>query len=98
MTAQAPSEPILGIDLGTTNSLVAIADASGPRLLGLSVPSAVRYSSSGAPEAVGHDARDHAITYPETTITSAKRLMGRSAADAAGDIDSLPYDVVEGDH
>ncbi|MEM0982393.1 MAG: Hsp70 family protein [Planctomycetota bacterium] len=96
------SEPILGIDLGTTNSLVAYADASGPRVLSLGgddgiVPSVVRYLDDGSRE-VGLAAAAAALDHPLTTISSVKRLMGRSLADAAGDARYLSYRVVEGEH
>ncbi|MGP1345202.1 MAG: Hsp70 family protein [Phycisphaerales bacterium] len=98
----APS-PIVGIDLGTTNSLVAIADAHGPRILPSPdhhrlIPSIVRYTPDGAPEAIGVSARAHAIDHPTRTIHSIKRLMGRSLADAADDLPHLSYRVVEGPH
>jgi molecular chaperone DnaK (HSP70) len=108
------SEIILGIDLGTTNSLVAICDEAGARVLAPEgespiVPSAVRYE--GAPQEgaltseqvsgtlraiVGTDARARAVEFPQSTITSVKRLMGRSLADAAADLPYLPYRVAEG--
>lgn len=100
-----PHEIIVGIDLGTTNSLVAIADESGPRVLTIPgerplVPSAVRYEGpAGSPRViVGDDAKARAVQFPLTTITSVKRLMGRSLADASGDLVYLPYTVVEGEH
>ncbi len=101
----AQAEVIVGIDLGTTNSLVAVADALGPRILvppgeRALVPSAVRYEGSPASPItiVGDDARDRAVEFPHSTITSVKRLMGRSRADAAPDIAYLPFSVVEGEH
>lgn len=95
-------EPILGIDLGTTNSLVAICDERGPRVLTPEgqrplVPSVVRYEPDGS-VVVGEAARAEAIEHPRTTIASVKRLMGRSLADAAGDARYLSYDLVEGPH
>lgn len=75
-------DPIIGIDLGTTNSLVAICDAAGPRVLcnergERMIPSAVRYSN-GVAVAVGSDARRAAGVHAHETVMSAKRLMGRS--------------------
>lgn len=92
------SEVIVGIDLGTTNSLVAVCDDRGPRVLGADpvLPSAVRYDADGT--VVGRVALDEAPLHPRTTITSVKRLMGRSAADAEGDRAYLGYEVVAGDH
>lgn len=98
------TEPIIGIDLGTTNSLVAYCDERGPRLLEgpggqRLLPSVVRYSETDAGvEAVGREARDHAVEHPQNTISSAKRLMGRSVNDVQGDLAYLPYEVVEGGH
>jgi molecular chaperone DnaK (HSP70) len=96
-------EVIVGIDLGTTNSLVAWCDESGPRVLGEGgsalVPSVVRFSEDGRTvEAVGDDARSRSVEFPGRTVSSVKRLMGRSAQDAAGDLAFLPYRVVEGEH
>ncbi|MDX2146356.1 MAG: Hsp70 family protein [Planctomycetota bacterium] len=96
---------IVGIDLGTTFSLVAICDERGPRCIPddqgrALLPSVVRYES---PEAtgplrtlVGWQARDESAEHPRTTISSVKRLMGRSLSDAAGDASVLSYEVVEG--
>ncbi|MCC6680793.1 MAG: Hsp70 family protein [Phycisphaeraceae bacterium] len=101
MNAEA-HEPIMGIDLGTTNSLVAVADETGPRILegpgGRRIlPSVVRLRD-GAPEAIGDEARRHAVEHPQRTVFSIKRLMGKGLADAAGVLDYLPYEVVEGEH
>ncbi len=92
----------MGIDLGTTNSLVAVADETGPRILegpgGRRIlPSVVRLRD-GAPEAIGDEARRHAVEHPQRTVFSIKRLMGKGLADAAGELDYLPYEVVEGEH
>ncbi len=102
----------MGIDLGTTNSLVAIAHGvsaiEAPRVLvnehgQAMLPSAVRFSEAQDGEVarvplVGEDARAAAAAYPEWTILSIKRLMGRSRADAerSGDLKYLGYHVVDG--
>ncbi|MEL7483815.1 MAG: Hsp70 family protein, partial [Planctomycetota bacterium] len=96
------SDPIVGIDLGTTNSLVALHDERGPRILAPSgddaiLPSFVRYEDDGS-VVVGVDARARAVEFPATTISSAKRLMGRSLDDAAGDLPYLSYEVIAGEH
>ncbi|MEM6506670.1 MAG: Hsp70 family protein, partial [Planctomycetota bacterium] len=99
-----PPEPIVGIDLGTTNSLVAYCDEKGPRVLpdgdGRAVlPSVVRLSvADGSAEAIGYDARATAIEHPERTVHSVKRLMGRGVKDANETVAHLPYRVVEGEH
>ncbi|MFN0133570.1 MAG: Hsp70 family protein [Phycisphaerales bacterium] len=106
--------PIVGIDLGTTNSLVAICDERGPRVIPDAhgralLPSVVRYEPASADQAavgavgrpravVGHDARARAADFPGVTVSSVKRLMGRSRADAAADLPFLSYRVVEGEH
>ena len=92
---------IVGIDLGTTNSLVAVCDQRGPRVLTDAngralLPSVVRFDDQGV--TVGHAAKDEAGAYPHTTISSAKRLMGRSLRDAARDLPFLSYQVIAGEH
>ncbi|TVQ60872.1 MAG: molecular chaperone DnaK [Phycisphaerales bacterium] len=99
---------IVGIDLGTTNSLVAFADGAGPRVLlaggedaSALVPSVVRYEAGeagGVRTVVGDDARERAVEFPTSTISSVKRLMGRSLAEASGELGYLSYAVVEGSH
>ncbi len=101
-------EPIVGIDLGTTNSLIAVCgwsggalSAVGPRCLaredgGVMVPSVVRYDARGAVESVGAEAKARAAEFPRSTVFSVKRLMGRSLKDAAKDLPVLPFAVVEG--
>ena len=85
-----------GIDLGTTNSLVAtvrsgqaetLADAQGRHLL----PSVVHYRADGL--RVGYDARANAAQDPVNTISSVKRLMGRSLADVQARYPHLPYQL-----
>lgn len=99
--------PIVGIDLGTTNSLVAVAglgatpEARSPRCLasggsGTLMPSVVRFDGKGHVAAVGRGALDMAPPDPARTISSVKRLMGRSAADASRDAGYLSYRVVPG--
>jgi molecular chaperone HscA len=87
----------IGIDLGTTNSLVAtvrhgfpvvLADAEGRPL----VPSVVRYTDDGT--VVGHAALEHASSDPRNTIASVKRLMGRGLEDLADDR-RYPYRFVD---
>jgi len=85
-----------GIDLGTTNSLVAtvrsgqaetLADSQGRHLL----PSVVHYQAQG--HDVGYDARTNAALDPVNTISSVKRLMGRSLADVQARYPHLPYQL-----
>ncbi|MBS0195910.1 MAG: Hsp70 family protein [Planctomycetes bacterium] len=91
---------IVGIDLGTTNSLVAICDERGPRVLNDAdgqalVPSVVRYEDGRT--IVGRVAKEQAAEFPTTTISSVKRLMGRSLKDAQNDLAYLSYRVVAGE-
>jgi molecular chaperone DnaK len=90
---------IVGIDLGTTNSLVAtvdsgipyvIADADGRRL----TPSVVHWPSDDASPVIGHPANRIRALQPETTVYSAKRFMGRRTADIAQEEMLVTYPVV----
>ncbi len=94
-------EPIIGIDLGTTNSLVAVCDEKGPRVLrdaqGEScVPSFMAFDADGR-VSIGFDAKQHAVENPESTIFSVKRMMGRGFDElqASGELNHLPYAVVK---
>ena len=109
MTEPSEHDVIIGIDLGTTNSLVAYADESGPRILPddegrAALPSVVRLNPQQdcalgkRVEEIGHEARLHAVEHPEHTIFSVKRLMGRSLEDVADVLPYLPYEVVAGEH
>ncbi len=89
----------IGIDLGTTNSLVAtvrhgiptvLPDEQGRPLL----PSAVRYLAGGAVE-VGHEALGHQASDPRNTVVSVKRFMGRGRRDVAH-YENLPYEFIDG--
>lgn len=95
----APSDPIVGIDLGTTNSLVSYCDERGPRVLEDSegarlLPSVVRFLDGDV--IVGRTALEEAVLHPMSTIGSSKRLLGRSARELDEQARKLPYDVVEG--
>ncbi|MGF6273224.1 molecular chaperone HscA [Massilia sp. UYP11] len=90
----------VGIDLGTTNSLVATVRSGSPEVLsdeeGRSLlPSIVRYLANGHAN-IGHKARVHQTTDPKNTIVSVKRFMGRSLKDIAH-AENLPYDFVDGE-
>jgi molecular chaperone DnaK (HSP70) len=96
----AADGPIVGIDLGTTNSLVAVCDASGPRVVAgpdgaALLPSVVRFVDGKAP-VVGAVARRDAAAFPRDTIHSAKRFMGRGHAESEAHAAGLPYEVVPG--
>ncbi len=85
---------IVGIDLGTTNSLVAYMDGDRPRVIPgkegrTMVPSIVGFLDNGL--VVGDPAREHLVRSPSRTIYSVKRFMGKSVADVAGELSYFPY-------
>jgi Fe-S protein assembly chaperone HscA len=86
---------IVGIDLGTTNSLVAVMDLTGPRILSGIVPSVVSVTESGEVIA-GAEAREMLITHPERTVYSVKRLMGRGVGDVQDELKLFPFHIVAG--
>ena len=93
--------PLIGIDLGTTNSVVAVMDGSEPRVLvneeGQRVtPSVVAFDQAGD-AVVGAVARRQAVTNPGRTIASVKRVMGRRFDEVAAEVDRLPYEVAAND-
>ncbi len=90
---------IIGIDLGTTNSCVAVMEGGVPKVIasaeGLrTTPSIVAYK--GSERIVGIPAKRQAVTNPENTITSSKRFIGRKHAEVASEIKTVPYKVVSG--
>src|SRR6187402_2718129 len=90
---------ILGIDLGTTNSCMAILDGTEPSVLENSegartTPSVVAFSKSGE-RLVGQAAKRQAVTNPSNTVFSVKRFMGRKFAEVKGELDRVPYKLVE---
>ena len=88
-----PSQ-IVGIDLGTTNSLIAVMEPTGPRILSGIVPSVVSVTPLGE-VIVGTEAREMLITHPERSVYSVKRLMGRSAADIQEELKLFPFHLAD---
>ena len=91
-------ERIIGIDLGTTNSLAATVFDGGPEVIEASgessiTPSVLSWTDSGW--LVGEEARKSSTSNPENTIFSIKRLMGRSLKDLGNSVNELPYQIVE---
>lgn len=93
---------VIGIDLGTTNSCVAIMEGGDPVVIpnsegGRTTPSMVAFTDSGE-RLVGQVAKRQAITNPENTLFAIKRLIGRKYAspEVQNDIKVLPYKIVEG--
>jgi len=95
---------IIGIDLGTTNSCVAVMEGGKPRVIENSegdrtTPSVVAFTDSGE-ELVGASAKRQAVTNPQNTLHAIKRLIGRKFKDAEvqKDIDLVPYKIVAADN
>jgi len=86
--------PIVGIDLGTTNSLIAVMEPTGPRILSGIVPSVVSVTPSGE-VIVGAEAREMLITHPERSVYSVKRLMGRAAEDIQEELKLFPFHLAD---
>ena len=94
---------IIGIDLGTTNSCVAVLEGGEPKVIAneegaRTTPSIVGFSKSGE-RLVGQVAKRQAITNPENTVFSIKRFMGRRYNEVNDEMKMVPYKVVQqGDH
>ncbi|HEV7551024.1 MAG TPA: molecular chaperone DnaK, partial [Candidatus Angelobacter sp.] len=94
---------IIGIDLGTTNSVVAVMEGGEPKVIpneegGRTTPSVVAFTKTGE-ILVGQVAKRQAITNPENTVFSIKRFMGRRYEEVADELKMVPYKVErEGDH
>src|SRR5688572_13773707 len=93
---------IIGIDLGTTNSVVAIMEGKEPKVIaneegGRLTPSVVAWDDKGE-ILVGQIARRQAITNPENTVYSAKRFIGRRFEEVGEEIKRVPYKVIRGQH
>ncbi|HEX2251452.1 MAG TPA: molecular chaperone DnaK [Gemmatimonadales bacterium] len=91
---------IIGIDLGTTNSVVAVMEGGDPVVIpnaegGRTTPSVVAFTKDGE-RLVGQVAKRQAVTNPKQTIFSIKRLMGRRFSEVQDEVKRLPYKVVEG--
>ncbi len=94
-TAAQKSSKILGIDLGTTNSLVAVMELTGPRILSGIVPSIVSVKQNDEIVA-GKEARELLIVHPERTVYSVKRLMGRGLDDIGDELKLFPFHIAPG--
>src|SRR3989338_715098 len=94
------AEKVICIDLGTTNSCVAIMEGGEPVVLANSegartTPSVVGFTKSGE-RLVGQAAKRQAITNPENTVFSIKRFMGRKHNEVLTEEKLVPYKIVEG--
>ena len=93
---------IIGIDLGTTNSCVAVMEGNEPVVIPNSegkrtTPSVVAFVEGGERK-VGDPAKRQAITNPEKTISSIKRFMGERFSNVSTEVGRMPYKVVKGDN
>jgi molecular chaperone DnaK len=96
--AKANSKKVIGIDLGTTNSVVAVMEGGQPAVLvnqegSRITPSIVAFTKEGE-RLVGQVAKRQAVTNPENTVFSIKRFMGRKLSEASDEHRRIPYKVV----
>jgi molecular chaperone DnaK len=94
------AEKVIGIDLGTTNSVVAVLEGGDPVVIpnaegGRTTPSVVAFTKDGE-RLVGQIAKRQAVTNPQSTIFSIKRFMGRRTAEVSDEQKRVPYRVVSG--
>ncbi|HEV7589724.1 MAG TPA: molecular chaperone DnaK [Longimicrobium sp.] len=99
-TKEHPMAKVIGIDLGTTNSVVAVMEGGDPVVIpnaegGRTTPSVVAFTKDGE-RLVGQVARRQAITNPKNTIFSIKRFMGRKESEVKSEEKIVPYEVVAG--
>ena len=94
---------IIGIDLGTTNSCVAVLEGDKPKVIENSegdrtTPSIIAYKADGE-VLVGQSAKRQAVTNPENTLFAIKRLVGRKYSDQVvqKDISMVPYKIIKAD-
>src|ERR1700753_1486283 len=90
---------IIGIDLGTTNSVVAVMEGGTPKVLGneegaRTTPSVVAFTKDGE-KLVGQIAKRQAVTNPENTIYSSKRFIGRRFDEITDEVKRVPYKVLK---
>ncbi|HXG65514.1 MAG TPA: Hsp70 family protein, partial [Blastocatellia bacterium] len=101
MSGRPKSGRVVGIDLGTTNSLVAYVGDNGPEVIrdengNALVPSIVYYDAERKRLLVGEEARERLITEPRKAIYSVKRFMGKGSADVQEDLGLVPFQIAEG--
>jgi len=92
---------IIGIDLGTTNSVVAVMEGDAPAVIpnaegARTTPSVVAFKKDGE-RLVGAPAKRQAITNPQNTVFSVKRFMGRQHDEVTSEMKTVPYEVTEGE-
>src|SRR5215813_6638628 len=93
---------VIGIDLGTTNSVVAVMEGGEPAVIvnqegARTTPSVVGFAKDGD-RLVGQVAKRQAVTNPETTVFSIKRFMGRKHDEVSAETARVPYRVVKAEN
>src|ERR671911_1695960 len=93
---------VIGIDLGTTNSVVSVMEAGQPAVIvnqegARTTPSVVAFTKDGE-RLVGQVAKRQAVTNPENTVFSIKRFMGRKHGEVSQETSRVPYQVVKADN
>jgi molecular chaperone DnaK len=93
---------VIGIDLGTTNSVVAVMEGGEPAVIvnqegGRTTPSVVAFTKEGE-RLVGQVAKRQSVTNPDSTVFSIKRFMGRKHGEVAQEIARVPYKVIKADN
>jgi Fe-S protein assembly chaperone HscA len=101
LSGRPKSGRVVGIDLGTTNSLVAYMSDDGPQVIrdeqgNALVPSIVYFDAAERRLLVGQEARDRLITEPRKAIYSVKRFMGKGSEDVREDLDLVPFQIAPG--
>ncbi|MDH5805073.1 MAG: molecular chaperone DnaK [Gemmatimonadota bacterium] len=96
------ADKVIGIDLGTTNSVVAVMEGGDPVVIpnsegGRTTPSVVAFTKDGE-RLVGQVAKRQAVTNPTNTVFSIKRFMGRRLNEATDEVTKVPYKVASGQH
>src|SRR5580693_7927151 len=96
------ADKVIGIDLGTTNSVVAVMEGGDPVVIpnaegGRTTPSVVGFTKDGE-RLVGQIAKRQAVTNPQNTVFSIKRFMGRKMSEVEGEVKRVPYKVVAGNN
>ena len=91
---------IIGIDLGTTNSCVAVMEGGSPTVItnsegGRTTPSVVAFTKDGE-TLIGQPAKRQAVTNPQNTVSSSKRFIGRMFTEVGNEISEMPYKIIKG--
>src|SRR5688500_19896195 len=97
---EAMADKVIGIDLGTTNSVVAVMEGGDPVVIpnaegGRTTPSVVGFTKDGE-RLVGQVAKRQAVTNPQNTVFSIRRFMGRKISEVTEETNRVPYKIVSG--